>query len=38
MVHALSLITIIALMPFTIKIAQIFYEVRIKNKDERKPD
>lgn len=38
MIHILSLITIIALTPITVKIAQIFYEVRIKNRDEEKSD
>ena len=32
MVHVLSIITIIVLTPFTIKIAQIFYEERIKTR------
>jgi len=38
MVHVLSIITIIVLTPFTIKIAQIFYEERIKNKDKEHSD
>ena len=38
MVHVLSIITIIVLTPFTIKMAQIFYEERIKNKDKENSD
>ena len=38
MLHILSLITIITLTPITIKIAQLFYDVRIKNKGKEKSD